>query len=185
VGDDRRDRGGRGLGDRCRGDEDRHQQERPARRLRLEARRQRLRSLTHARRAASRRDERGVSAVEFAFIAPGLIFLIFFAIQGALFFYGRSVAIQSAREGVSQLRLAQDQATFLDIRAGVKSNTEQFATAVGREALIDPLATPEYDEELGRVRMTVVGRVITLVPGLELEVSAEAEGPVERFESAP
>jgi Flp pilus assembly protein TadG len=127
----------------------------------------------------------GVSAVEMAFIAPGLIFLIFFSIQGALFFYGRSVAIQSAREGVSQLRLAQDQATYDDIRQGVKANTEQFATAVGREALIDPLATPSYDDNTGRVRMKVQGRVITLVPWLDLTVTEEAEGPVERFETAP
>jgi Flp pilus assembly protein TadG len=125
-----------------------------------------------------------VSAVEFAFIAPGLIFLIFFSIQGALFFYGRSVAIQSAREGVSQLRLAQDEATYRDIRAGVKSNTEQFATAVGREALIDPLATSSYDPDLGRVRMKVEGKVISLIPGLNLTVTEEAEGPVERFEGA-
>jgi hypothetical protein len=120
-----------------------------------------------------------------AFIAPGLIFLIFFSIQGALFFYGRNVAIQSAREGVSQLRLAQDQATYDDIRAGVKANTEQFATAVGREALIDPLATPSYDDTAGRVRMKVQGRVISLVPWLDLHVTEEAEGPVERFETAP
>lgn len=132
-----------------------------------------------------RRDERGVSAVEMAFIAPGLIFLIFFCIQGALFFYGRSVAIQSAREGVSQLRLAQDEATYEDIRAGVKQNTEDFATAVGREALIDPLATPSYDDRLGRVRMKVQGKVISLVPWLDLTVTEEAEGPVERFETAP
>ena len=132
-----------------------------------------------------RRDQRGVSAVEMAFIAPGLIFLIFFSIQGALFFYGRSVAIQSAREGVSQLRLAQDQATYDDIRKGVTDNTEQFATAVGREALIDPLATPSYDDTAGRVRMKVQGRVISLIPWLDLTVTEEAEGPVERFESAP
>ena len=126
-----------------------------------------------------------MSAVELAFLAPGLIFLIFVTIQGALFFYGRSVAIQSAREGVSQLRLAQDRATYDDIRGGVIDNTERFAVAVGREALIDPVATAAYDDEAGRVRMTVTGRVITLVPGLDLTVTEEAEGPVERFEVAP
>jgi len=30
--------------------------------------------------------------------------------------------------------------------------------------------------------MTVTGRVITLVPGLDLTVTQSAEGPVERFE---
>jgi Flp pilus assembly protein TadG len=123
--------------------------------------------------------------VELAFIAPGLILLIFFSIQAALYFYGRNVAIQSAREGVSQLRLAQDRATYDDIRGGVVDNTQRFAREVGREALIDPVATASYDDELGRVRMKVTGQVITLVPWLDLTVTEEAEGPVERFEVAP
>jgi hypothetical protein len=117
-----------------------------------------------------------------SFIAPGLIFLIFFCIQGALFFYGRSVALQAAREGVSQLRLAQDVATYKDISGGVVANTEGFAHEVGREALLDPTATTEYDDVAGRVQVTVTGTVITLVPGLHLRVTQTAEGPVERFE---
>jgi hypothetical protein len=119
-----------------------------------------------------------------AFVAPGLLFLIFLCIQGALFFYGRNVAIQAAREGVSQLRLAQDQATYDDIHGGVVENTERFAVAVGREALIDPVAISSYDDGAGRVRMRVTGRVISLVPGLDLTVTEEAEGPVERFDAA-
>ena len=128
------------------------------------------------------RDERGVSAVELSFVAPSLIFLIFFVIQAGLFFYGKAVAIQSAREGVSQLRLAQDSATYLDVKGRVVRNTEDFATAVGREALLHPVATPSYDEQEGRVSMEVRGGVITLVPFLHLETSATAEGAVERFE---
>ncbi|MFT4082983.1 MAG: pilus assembly protein [Nocardioides sp.] len=130
---------------------------------------------------ARSRDERGVSAVEMAFIAPGLIFLIFFCIQGALFFYGRNVALQAAREGVSQLRLAQDQATYSQIRGDVVDSTERFARTVGREALIDPDATPGYSGD--RVSMTVTGHVITLVPGLHLGVTERAEGEVEKFEA--
>jgi hypothetical protein len=33
--------------------------------------------------------------------------------------------------------------------------------------------------------MKVQGRVISLVPWLDLTVTEEAEGPVERFETAP
>lgn len=127
------------------------------------------------------RDERGASALELAFLAPGLLLLIFLCMQGALFFYGRNVAIQSAREGVSQLRLAQDRATYDDIRPRVVSNTEQYATSIGRESLIDPIAVADYDDENARAKMTVTGRVITLVPGLNLTVTEVAEGPVERF----
>lgn len=121
--------------------------------------------------------------MELTFIAPSLIFLIFFTIQGALFFYGRNVAIQAAREGVSQLRLAHDQPTYDAIKGSVAKNTETFASEIGREALIQPTATPGYDDARARVRMEVSGRVITLIPFLDLKVTQQAYGPVERFEA--
>lgn len=129
------------------------------------------------------RTDRGASAVEMAFIAPALILIIFFAIQAALFYYGRNVAIQSAREGVSQLRLAQDEATYQAQRAAIVDHTETFARTVGHEALMGAVATPAYDDRGGRVSMTVTGTVITLVPGLHLTVTELADGPVERFEA--
>ena len=94
------------------------------------------------------------------------------------------MAIQSAREGVSQLRLAQSADVYADIKPGVVENTETFARNVGREALIDPVATPAYDDVDGRVSMEVTGAVITLVPFMELRVTEHAEGSVERFESS-
>ena len=103
-------------------------------------------------------------------------------IQAGLFFYGKTVAIQAAREGVSQLRLAQTADVYADIRGDVTRNTESYALSVGREALLNPVATPSYDEGAGRVTMDVRGDVITLVPGLQLRATAHAEGAVERFE---
>ena len=130
-----------------------------------------------------RRDrDRGASAIELAFIAPALLLLIFFSIQAALWWYGRTVALQAAREGVSQLRLASDRATYQQIAGPVTDRTERFAVAVGRESLLDPVATPDYDEAAGRVSMSVTGRVITLWPGAPLRVTQEAFGEVERFE---
>lgn len=126
--------------------------------------------------------DRGASAIELAFIAPALLLLIFFSIQAALWWYGRTVALQAAREGVSQLRLAPDRATYQQIVGPVTDRTEQFAVAVGRESLLDPVATPEYDDVAGRVSMRVTGRVITLWPGPALRVTQEAFGEVERFE---
>ena len=37
------------------------------------------------------RTESGAGALELAFLAPGLIFLIFLTIQAGLFFYGKTV----------------------------------------------------------------------------------------------
>jgi hypothetical protein len=65
----------------------------------------------------------------------------------------------------------------------VVENTERFASTVGRETLLGATATPSYDGRQGRVSMTVTGRVISLVPGLDLHVTQTAEGPVERFEA--
>jgi Flp pilus assembly protein TadG len=133
-------------------------------------------------RRAGGRDE-GASAIEMAFLAPALLALIFFAVQAGLWWYGRGVALSAAREGVSQLRLAPDAGTYAQIRPSVVANTEQFATAVGRESLLNPVATPAYDDVNGRVSMTVTGSVITLWPGAQLTVTQQAFGEIERFEA--
>jgi hypothetical protein len=126
--------------------------------------------------------DRGASAIELAFVAPALMFVIFFSIQASLWWYGRTVALHAAREGVSELRLAQDHLTYAGIAGPVTERTRQFAIAVGRESLLDPVATPGYDEAAGRVSMRVTGKVITLWPGPALEVAQEAFGEIERFE---
>lgn len=128
-----------------------------------------------------RRDQRGASAVELAMLAPALIFLIFFSIQAALYFYGRTVAMQAAREGVSHLRLAQTEDVYRDMKADVVDYVESYAVNVGRETLLDPEAVASYDEVEGRVGMRVTGGVMSLVPGIDLSVTQEAFGPVERF----
>jgi Flp pilus assembly protein TadG len=135
------------------------------------------------RRAHDLGRDAGASAIEMAFLAPMLLAAIFFAIQSGLWWYGRSVALSAAREGVSQLRLAPDAGTYAQIKGPVTANTEQFARAVGRESLLDPQATPGYDADAGRVSMTVTGSVITLWPGPALTVTQQAFGQVERFQA--
>lgn len=127
-------------------------------------------------------DERGVSSLELAFIAPSLLLLIFFVIQAALYLYGRSVALQAAREGVSQLRLAQNVDSYNQIVGGVRGNVTAFATHVGNGALNDPAAVPSYDDAAGRVQVTVTGRAISLVPLWTFHITERASGQVERFQ---
>ena len=115
-------------------------------------------------------------------MAPALLLMIFFSIQAGLFYYGQTVAVQSAREGVSLVRLAQDDAQALELVPLAEEKAEDFATAVGRESLLDATAVAEYDAQTGRVSVEVTGQVITLVPGLDLTVTQEAFGEIERFE---
>lgn len=129
------------------------------------------------------RGDRGASAVELAIVAPGLLLLIFLSIQAGLFYYGRVVAQQAAREGVSQLRLAQDEAVAETVAEDVRSGVEAYARTVGRETLLAPHAESTYDADAGTVSVTVSGRVISLLPGLDLTVRQQVTGEIERFES--
>lgn len=128
-----------------------------------------------------RGDDRGVSALELAFIAPSLLLLIFFVIQGALFLYARSVALQTARDMVSQLRTAQSQADFDALSQGVSENATSFADHVGSGALTDLRTTPSYTPD--RVTVRVTGASITLVPGMTFHVTETASGTVEHFQT--
>lgn len=115
-------------------------------------------------------------------MAPVLLLVIFFAIQAGLFFYGRAVAQQAAREGVSQLRLAQTTQISDGIRDRVQESVERYAQIVGRETLLEPKATTTYDANAGTVSVSVRGTVITLVPGVTLHVTQQVVGQIERFE---
>lgn len=128
------------------------------------------------------RSDDGVSSVEFAFIAPVLLLLVWFVIQVTLYFYGRSVALQSAREAVSQYRLAQTQDQYNAIHDGVQTSTDQFAAHVGSGALDDVTVTPDYTGN--SVTVTVTGATISLVPGLTLHVTETASGTVEKFQDS-
>lgn len=128
------------------------------------------------------RGDGGTSAIELTLVAPALLLFIFLSVQTGLFFYGRAVAEQAAREGVSKLRLAQTEAVARDIEDDVKRSVEAYASIVGRETLLDPVAEPDYDPDTGKVSVTVTGKVITLVPGVDLKVTQQVFGEIERFE---
>lgn len=144
--------------------------------------------LARLRRALRRGSERGTAALELAIVAPSLLALIFFSLQAGFFFYGRAAATHAAREGVSLLRLADDPAAYAAMRGDAHARTERFAANVGGAGLVAPRATSTYVERgdgTARVTVTVTGRVITLVPGLNLRASANASGSVERFLEPP
>lgn len=145
------------------------------------------------RRAAAakwlRRDT-GASALELTFVGPALLLLIFVSVQAGLFFYGRAVAIQAAREGVSQLRLVQDEDLVTpELMAELEGHVEGYAAQVGSSSLLEPKAEFVYDAgdpddpASGQVRATVSGKVITLVPFLDLTTQQSAVGRIEKFQA--
>lgn len=133
------------------------------------------------RRPGRRADERGASAIELAVIAPALLVLIFFSIQVALWLFGRNVAEQSAREAVSRLRVIVVGSDLPSALAAAQVEAENYARSVGGESMLDPVATATLSSPT-RVRVSVTGRAISLVPGVTLTVSGSAEGDVEQFQ---
>jgi Flp pilus assembly protein TadG len=132
-------------------------------------------------RRAAERGDRGASAIELSIVAPVILLLIFFTVQVALWLYGRNVALQAAREGVSTLRLVGENEDIPAAESRTEADTEAYATKVGAQSLLKPLATARFNETTGRVRVTVTGHVVSLV-GLDLTVSRSATGEIERFE---
>jgi Flp pilus assembly protein TadG len=116
-----------------------------------------------------------------AVVAPGLLLLVFFMIQAALWLYGRNVAQQAAREGVSQLRVVVVGSDTVSALAAARVQAENYARVVGRESVYGPVATASLVSQT-RVRVTVVGRVVSLIPGITLTVRASAEGEIEQFQ---
>ena len=131
----------------------------------------------------ARRHDRGVSSLELAIVTPAVLLLIFFMIQVALWLYGRNVALQAAREGVSQLRLVQPDQDIGAAQVEAEDSVVDFAATLGDESLLGPRAVSTYDADTGRVGVTVTGEVVSLVPGLTLTVSQHADGEIERFEA--
>lgn len=133
------------------------------------------------------RGDRGVSAIELAVIAPTLLLLIFLAIQAGLFFYARSVALQAAREGVSQLRLAQTPGDCAAQSPLTSDAVNSYLAHVGTGALNGARVSPDCGSYAASgttgptVTVTVHGHAISLL-GFTLSVDESATGQVERFQ---
>lgn len=134
-------------------------------------------------RSWRRGDDRGVSALELAFIAPSLLLLIFFIVQAALYFYGRSVALQAAREAVSQLRLQQTIAQCQGAVGSVSSYAKSYAGDVGGNFVQD-FSVTKVDCGADQVTVTVRGHSLSLV-GVTFSISETVSGRVEHFQDSP
>lgn len=124
-----------------------------------------------------RRDDRATSAVEFSIVAPIFLLLIFLIIQAGLWFYGSNVALTSAREGVSYLRLAGNNADPAAFRVEAGRISEVYAERLGM--IRNPKAVATIDEQTGRVNVVVTGSLN--LPGGVFDVREEATATLEQF----
>ncbi|MGW4221767.1 TadE/TadG family type IV pilus assembly protein [Streptomyces bacillaris] len=119
------------------------------------------------------RGDRGFGSVEFAVLAVVVLALVFTAIQVGLYYHARKVAQSAARQGVESGR---------QFGAGSGHGVAQAQTFLNRfGGSVQEASVSSAGSSAQEIRITVRGKVATLVPGLTLDVVQHAEAPIERW----
>lgn len=117
--------------------------------------------------------DRGAGSVEVAVLAIVVLMLVFTIIQVGLFYHARKVAQSAARQGVDTGR--QFGSTPSDGVAQAETFLAKFGGSVRGASVSSAGSNAE------EIHITVTGHIATLVPGLELTVTQDAHGPIERW----
>ena len=122
------------------------------------------------------RSEHGALAIQMVLLLPLAFSLLFLAVQGAVYYQGRTVAMAAAQEGARGA--AGHDATNGDGRAAALAFADR---AAGESVFSDPTVTVDRDTNAGRVVVEVSGTTGSFVPGWDPEVSMSASRSVEEF----
>ncbi|MFI0596666.1 TadE/TadG family type IV pilus assembly protein [Streptomyces griseus] len=119
------------------------------------------------------RGDRGFGSVELAVLALVLLVLGFIGIQWGLYSHGSRAAQSAARHGVESGR---------QFGAGAGDGVAQAEAFLARfGGSVQGASVSSAGSSAQEIRITVRGRVATLVPGLTVEVVKHAEAPIERW----
>ncbi len=119
------------------------------------------------------RRDRGSVAIEAVLVVPVLMVILFLIVQFALWAHAAQVAQLAASEGDRSARslgggpaagVSRAQSILQGPGSGLASSTAVAAVMPG-----------------DLVRITVTGRVVAILPGLSLPVSAVQVGPIQEF----
>lgn len=117
-------------------------------------------------------DDRGSGTLEVAVLFPVVLLIVMAILQTGLWYHGRSVALAAAQEGVAAGRAELSSVGHAHEAAAA------FAEKVGA---LDDVSVSTTGSSATRIRVTVTGRVPSLIPGVPIAVSQEASGAVERW----
>jgi len=144
-------------------------------------------------RAARRRcrGDRGATSLELAIVTPLLFLLIGTAVQVGLWYHARSIALSAAQEGARAARLPATSEAAAD--AAGTARALRYLDQLGSDVLVPGslAVTPERGVADARaaalggitdvVSIRVRSQVVSIVPGLALDVDQVSTVPVERF----
>ncbi|MBD5830600.1 TadE family protein [Janibacter melonis] len=116
-------------------------------------------------------------SIEMVILYPLALTLLFVAVQGAIYYHARGVAMASAQEG------ARDAAAQGSTDGMGEQAAMSFATRVGGEGVLEsPQVMVRRTQE--DVTVTVSGTTLSVIPGWDPVVSQTSTRPLEDF-SAP
>lgn len=110
-------------------------------------------------------------------VFPAVLALILLGVQAGLLAHARDVARSAATEGLRSARLYGSTAAAGEARA------RTFLDETARGLITDTTVRAERGPSSARVQVS--GRALSLLPGVNPTVRAEATGPVETFTPQP
>lgn len=119
------------------------------------------------------RGERGSSVIVVAIVFPVALFMLLAVVQFALWFHGGQVIRTAAQDGA---RVARAQGA-----SDAEGRTRAEAVMGGSGGLFASRSVAA-SRQGDRVRVTVTGRVMSILPVALPSLTRTAEGPVERFD---
>jgi hypothetical protein len=119
--------------------------------------------------------ERGSATLEATLVYPVVLLLILLAVNTALWFHARTLALAAAQEGLRAGRIHG-----ADLSHG-QAGAERFLRQAGGSFLTS--ATVRVEHDAGTVEVAVSGQALSLIPLLTIGVEQVARGPVEQWTS--
>lgn len=125
--------------------------------------------------------DRGASAIELVLLAPVMFFMIFAAVQFAMYSFAENVAKAAAQAGARTARAeAEVDPGGWQTKARQKAN--DYIQTLGPGLFLSPPDVRPTQPDATTVRVDVVGDVPVILPGMQLTVRASSAGPIERFD---
>jgi Flp pilus assembly protein TadG len=120
-----------------------------------------------------RDDETGSAATELVIIMPALMLLIMLVVQFAIYYHGANVATAAAQDAVRAARVEAG-----SVGAG-RNRADALLARSGSGTLEGAQVSVSRD---GRgVHVEVTGEVASVIPGVHLHITRDADGPIEQF----
>jgi Flp pilus assembly protein TadG len=120
-----------------------------------------------------RDDESGSAATELVIIMPAVMLLIMLVLQFALYYHGANVATAAAQDAVRAARVEAG-----SVGAG-RNRADALLARSGSGTLEGAQVSVSRDGR--RVHVEVTGEVASVIPGVHLHITRDADGPIEQF----